>query len=250
VKIIAHRGASHEAPENTLAAVQLAWEQGADAVEVDVQFSKDGHVVVIHDANTHKTAGLNKKVSNQTLAELRSLDAGRWKGKRWVGQKIPTLEEVLVTIPADKRLFVEIKCGPECIPAFARTVKHTGIRSNQVVPIGFSLVTMKLVKERLPEWEVCWVAQFRRIWPMGSWIPTADRLIQQARQTGLDGLDLDAGGPINAGFVQQVKAAGLELYVWTVDTPGRARSLLAAGIDGLTTNRPGWLRRQLTGKQG
>src|SRR5438552_3255312 len=82
-ELIAHRGASHDAPENTLAAIQLAWRQNADAVEVDVQLSKDRHLVVIHDATTSKTAGVRKKVAAQMLAELQSLDVGRWKHRKW-----------------------------------------------------------------------------------------------------------------------------------------------------------------------
>src|SRR5258706_7289864 len=114
-EIIAHRGASHDSPVNTLAAVQLGWKQRADAVEIDVQFSKDNHIVVIHDDTTRKTGGLRRKVGEQTLAELRTLDVGRWKDARWRGEKIPTLAEVLATIPDQRRLFVDIKCGPECV---------------------------------------------------------------------------------------------------------------------------------------
>ena len=124
--IIAHRGASFDAPENTLAAVQLAWKQNADAVEIDVQFSKDGHIVVIHDEDTRKTAGVRRKVSAQTLAELKALDIGAWKHKKWSGERIPTLAEAFAVIPADKRLFVEIKCGPECIPGFVRDHRRSG----------------------------------------------------------------------------------------------------------------------------
>ena len=89
-EIIAHRGASHDAPENTMAAIKLAWKQQADAVEIDVQFSRDGHLVVIHDPNTRKTAGVRKNVSDQTLAELKTLDVGRWKNSVWTGETIPS----------------------------------------------------------------------------------------------------------------------------------------------------------------
>src|SRR4030095_10823194 len=143
MEIIAHRGASHDAPENTLAAVKLAWAQGADEVEVDVQFSKDGHVVVIHDDDTRKTTGVAKRVRDQALAELRRLDVGRWKDPKWAGERIPTLAEVLATIPSGKRLFVEIKCGPGCIPALAEDFRRSGRKPAQVVLIGFELDTMK-----------------------------------------------------------------------------------------------------------
>lgn len=244
--IIAHRGASREAPENTLASMRLGWEQGADAVEVDVQQSRDGHIMVIHDAHTRRTGGLNRRVRAQTLVELRALDAGRWKHRRWTGEKIPMLTEVLEAIPEDRRLFVEIKCGPASVPEFVEAVRESGRKPGQIVPIGFDLATMKLVKWALPRCEVCWVQGFRRAW-QGRWTPTADRLIEHARAAGLDGLDLGARGPLNAAFVEKVHAAGLKLYVWTVDSPLKARKLAADGVDGLTTNRPGWLREQLGG---
>src|ERR1041385_7430828 len=82
MQIIAHRGASHEAPENTLSAIRLAWQQKADAAEVDVQLSGDGRLVVIHDASTRRTGGRARRVGEQTLAQLRGLDVGRWKNQR------------------------------------------------------------------------------------------------------------------------------------------------------------------------
>lgn len=242
--LIAHRGASQEAPENTLAGVRLGWEQGAEAVEVDVQQSRDGHIMVIHDAHTRRTAGRNRRVRAQTLVELRGLDAGRWKHRRWAGEKIPMLSEVLDLIPEGRRLFVEIKCGPESVPEFVEAVRRSGKLPGQVVPIGFNLVTMKLVKWALPRCEVCWVQGFRRNW-RGGWTPTAEKLIERARAAGLDGLDLGARGPVNEAFTEKVHAAGLKLYIWTVDAPIKARKLAAAGVDGLTTNRPGWLRERL-----
>lgn len=246
MEIIAHRGASYDAPENTLAAVQLGWQQKADAVEIDVQFSKDGQIVVIHDDNTHKTAGVKKKVHAQTLAELRGLDVGKWKGSQWTGEKISTLEEVLAIVPNHKRLFIEIKCGPACLPEFAKAFKRSGKRPEQIVPIGFSLPTMALFKQKLAELEIYWVAEFKRDWTTGRWTPRPERLIQQAQEARLDGLDLGASGPIDSALVKQMKAAGLKLYIWTVDSPVQAKKLAQAGVHGIATNRPGFLREQLS----
>lgn len=243
-EIIAHRGASREAPENTLASIRLAWQQGADAVEIDVHQSRDGHIVVIHDAHTRKTAGVMRRVRSQTLAELRALDVGRWKHRRWAGERIPTLAEVLDAVPAGKRLFVEIKCGPECLPRFVETVKRSGKKPAHIVPIGFDLTTLKLVKWALPGLEVAWVQGFRRTW-RGAWTPSAEKLIATARDAGLDALDLGGRGPVNEPFAAKVHAAGLKLYIWTVDSPRQARRLADARVDGLTTNRPGWLRARL-----
>jgi len=102
VEIVAHRGASFDAPENTVAAIKLAWEQKADASEFDVYLSKDGKIVVIHDATTKRTAGDDMKVALTNLDELRKLDVGKWKNAKFAGEKIPTLEEMLATVPSGK----------------------------------------------------------------------------------------------------------------------------------------------------
>lgn len=244
MNIIAHRGASFEAPENTLAALELGWSQGADAVEIDVHFSRDGHVVVIHDDNTRKTAGVNRKVASQTLAELKGLDVGLWKDSSFAGERIPTLPEALATVPRGKRIFVEVKCGPECILQFARDVRASRLKPEQVVPIGFSLETMRDLKRALPELEVCWIGEFKRT--LRGWSPTAEKLIAAVKGVGLDGLDVSGRGPVNGEFVRKVHDAGLRLYIWTVDAPAKARALFDAGVDGITTNKPGWLRAALT----
>jgi glycerophosphoryl diester phosphodiesterase len=241
--IVAHRGASFDAPENTLAAIELGWAQGADAVEIDVHFSKDGHVVVIHDDNTRKTAGVRKKVAAQTLAELKALDVGSWKHAKFKGEPVPTLAEAFATIPSGKRLFVEVKCGPECVDAFAADIRASRLKPTQIIPIGFSLPTMRQLKQALPELEVCWIVEFKRT--LRGWSPKVERLIEQVAEAGLDGLDVSGKGPVDAEFAAKVHEAGQKLYVWTVDDPTKARELMNAGVDGITTNKPGWLRKQL-----
>jgi glycerophosphoryl diester phosphodiesterase len=243
MEIIAHRGASFDAPENTLSAIRLAWEQGADAVEVDVHLSRDGRVVVIHDANTRKTGGLNRKVCEQTWADLQKLDVGRWKAEQFLGERIPDLDQALSTIPQGKRFFIEVKCDDGFVEAAAETLgKHS---DKQIVVIGFSLETMKHVKSAFPQLEVCWIVEFKRRLQTGRWTPSPAAVIEEARAAGLDGLDCGATGPITKEFVESAREAGLRVYVWTVDSVRRARELREAGIDGVTTNRPGWLRDQL-----
>ena len=242
MEIIAHRGASFDAPENTLAAVNLGWQQKADAVEVDVHLSKDGQIVVIHDDNTRKIAGVRKKVRRQTLRELKGLEIGSWKGPHWAGERIATLSEIVATSPEGKRLFIEIKCGAEGVPEFERVIRGSGKKLEQIIAIGFGLDTMQKIKKVLPEIEVCWIAEFKRNWKRGGWLPKPETLIQKATERGLDGLDLGANGPITPKLVKQVKEAGLKFYIWTVDAPAKAKRLMGAGVDGITTNRPGWLR--------
>src|SRR4051812_36049152 len=122
LEIVAHRGASTDAPENTLPAIELAWRQQADAVEIDVQVSKDGRLVAIHDSTTERTTGQPGSVQHLNLEELQQLDAGAWKGSRFAGARIPTLQEVADLVPHGKRLFVELKCGPAGLPDLERTL--------------------------------------------------------------------------------------------------------------------------------
>jgi len=246
VRIIAHRGASHDAPENTLGACHLAWRQHADAVEVDVHLSRDGRLAVIHDDNTRRTARVNRKVVRQTMAQLHKLDAGRWKGERWSREKVPALDEVLACVPEGRRLFVEIKCRANTAPELKRVFDGANLPPAQVILIGFSLPVMALLKRAFPNIEICWLAELRRHWRTRRY-PDAEKLIQKVTVAGLDGLDLKANRSITPEFVKKIHAAGLKLYVWTVDSPTDAKKLADAGVDGITTNRPGWLREQLGG---
>jgi len=245
-EIIAHRGSSFLAPENTLAAVQLAWQEGADAVEGDFRLTADGHIVCIHDANLKRTTGVDRGVAECSLAELQTYDAGSFKGLQFAGQRIATLEEILATVPLGKRLFVEVKCGVEIVDPLRRVVGNCALDPQQIVPISLRLDVCQQVKMALPDCLVYWVIEFKRD-AAGEWEPILDELIPAARASHLDGLDLTATGPIDAERVKRIKSAGLALYVWTVDDPQQARRLIDQGVQGITTNRPGWLREQLRG---
>lgn len=244
VEIIAHRGASHDAPENTLASFRLGWEQGADADELDVYLTKDGQAVVLHDATTKRTSNADLKVADATLAELRALDAGSWKGANWAGEKLPTLAEALATIPDGKRMFIEIKCGPEVLPELGRVMKASGKKTEQLVLIGFAYETMRQARTLFPEAPIYWLSGSKPA-KDSTEPPSVESLIEKAKAAGFNGLNLHYKFPIDAAFVQKVKAAGLSLYVWTVDDPAIARQLAAAGVAGITTDRPGFLREQL-----
>lgn len=239
VEIIAHRGASYDAPENTLASVNLAWERNADAVEVDVMLSEDKVVVTFHDKDTKRLAGVKGKVVDQTWEELARLDVGRWKAQEWSGERIPLLGPVLATIPEGRRMFVELKTGPEIVPLLKPIVAASGKRPEQIIFISFNLESCAAAKRAFPQHEVAFISRYRK---GRERIAT---LIQQAKAARLDALDLDGNGPLGIAEGRAIKRAGLGFFVWTIDEPKRARELIAAGVDGITTNRPKWLREQL-----
>ncbi|MBX9679024.1 MAG: glycerophosphodiester phosphodiesterase [Gemmataceae bacterium] len=245
-EIIAHRGASYEAPENTVAALKLAWKQSADASEFDCMLSKDGKIVVIHDFDTKRTAGLDRKVIDQTLAELRTLDAGKWKSADYLHEKIPTLKEMLDVVPAGKRLFIEIKCGVEIMPEFLRVLKERDLPPEKTAVISFHYNVVAAVKKARPDIKAYWIVSLRSA--KGKEPPTAEDLIAKAKAANLDGLDLSASPILDAAFAKKVRDAALGLYVWTVNDAAEARRLVGIGVDGITTDRPGWLREQLDKK--
>lgn len=243
MEIIGHRGALYMAPENTLASVKLAWTERADAVEVDVHRSADGRLMVIHDHSTKRTTGVDLIVAETGSEELRKLDAGAWKSPDFAGEKIPFLEEVVATIPGGKRLFVEVKCGPECIDDLAGIIKSAGRQSAAAV-IGFDLDTITAFKRRLPGVPVYWLRVSDREDSGRLWQPYQDSLIETAARAGLDGLDLHYGG-ITPALVQNAKSAGMRVYAWTVNDPGNASRLQEMGVDGIGTDCPGWMVEQL-----
>src|SRR3954471_3999319 len=212
-QIVGHRGASFDAPENTLSSFKLGYKQNADADELDIHLTKDGKVVVMHDYDTGRTGGTKLKISDHTLEELRALDIGKW-GK-WQGkgfsEKVPLLSEVLELIPDGKRLFIEIKCGPEILPELEKVLKKSGKKPEQTVIIGFGYETMLAAKEKFPNLEVDWLGAPEK---KNKKRPTLEEMIQKAKAAKLDGLDLNSNFPIDKDFVDKVHKAGLKLYTW------------------------------------
>ncbi|MEX2300950.1 MAG: glycerophosphodiester phosphodiesterase [Bryobacterales bacterium] len=247
VEIVAHRGASHDAPENTLPAAKLGWERNADAVEVDIYLTRDGKIAVIHDDNTKRTAGVDKRIDEQTLAELKSLDAGSWKGQQWAGTRIPALDEVLAAIPSGKRLFIEIKCGPEVLPELEAALDRSG-KHAQVVIISFGYPVVEQAKKRFRTIPVYWLYGFSEREKKGYGDPSLGDLIAKAKAAGLDGLDVNFRGPFGKEFVEQLSAEGMKLYVYTVNESADASRLAEIGVAGITTDRPAYLRETLAGR--
>lgn len=241
VEIIAHRGASYLAPENTMASVMLGWEQGAN-VEVDVHLSKDNRIVVIHDASTKRTAGVDLKVSQTMSDELRKLDVGSFKADEFAREQIPFLADIIKAIPPKRKLYVEIKCGQEILPFLRELIVESG-KMSQIVIIGFDLETMTASRQ-LIDVPTYWLKGTAKQKKTLRWIPHDAKLVQTVEERGLDGLDVHYAG-VTEEFARAVKAAGKKLYVWTVDHPKQAMRLVELGVDGITTNRPGWLREQL-----
>ncbi len=244
VEIIAHRGFSARAPENTLGSFELAWKHRTDACELDVYLTADGKTAVIHDKDTKRTSGVSLDVAKAKQADLTVLNAGSWKGKEWANEKIPTLEQALATMPKGKqRFFIEIKCGAEIVPELKRILEPMKDRAAQLVIIAFNRAAAAESKKAMS-----WLKVYRLAAGKTKDKQPTDltQLIADTKADKLDGLDLgSADFPWNEAMVKQIREADFRLYVWTVNKPADALRFAQLGVDGVTTDDPVMLREAL-----
>lgn len=241
--IVGHRGASHDAPENTLASFELAWRQGADGIEGDFHLTKDRRLICVHDYDMKRVAGDPRKVAELTFDEIRVLDVGRWKAEEFAGEHPPTLEEMLATVPKGGKAVVELKVGAEIVDPFLAELGDAGFPHEQLIVISFKEDTIAACKRRLPDVKCHWLTSFKK--KQGRWTPTVEEVGESFRQVSVDGVGFK-GIPelLDAAFL---KEAGVrEFHAWTIDDAEDARYFRDLGAFGITTNRPGWLREQLS----
>jgi len=236
-EIIAHRGASHYAPENTAASVRLGYEEGAEGVEVDVHLSMDNRLMVIHDKSAKRTGGEDLLIKNSHSGDLRKLDVGAWKSPEFKGEKMPFLEEILDLIPTGKKLVIELKAGPEILPPLKDAIDNYGKPENLIL-ISFGLETIASAKKLMPDIPAYWLlGNFDKY--------SLEEAIGIAKENKLDGLDVGYR-LVNQEFMDKMSEAGLDVYVYTVNDAAVAKQLAAMKVKGITTDKPGWLKEQLS----
>lgn len=237
---LGHRGARGLAPENTLAGMAAGMAAGADGVEFDVQRTADGHPVVFHDDDLRRICNVSGRIVTSTLAQLRELDAGRYFGPQFAGELIPTLDEVLETLPANAFVNIEAKrfrfrsdgleagiaeafqrhslAGRCIVSSFNPVLLWRLARIDRRVPLGL------LYAPDLP-------AGLNRGWPR--------HLLRLAALHPYQ-------GQVTPKLVQQVRRRGQQINTWTVNEPAEMRRLIDLGVDGIITDRPDLLSALLT----
>ena len=233
VEVIGHRGASSEAPENTLASNNLAFHQGADGVEVDVRLTKDNKLVCVHDKNTLRTAGEELIVSESTFKQLKSLDVGKWKGKEWKGEKIPSLEEALQNIPSGKKIFIEIKIGIESVDILLEEVQRSKLDSQAITIISFNEEVVKEVKQAMKPLKTNLLISFS-----GQKNISNKEVLQKLEDYRLDGVGIENHLNLTEDFIAPIFKAGKKVHVWTVDSVEKAKIYKEMGLSSITTNIP------------
>lgn len=220
--VIGHRGASADAPENTLAAFALALEQGAQGVELDVQLSADGNVIVMHDATVDRTTGGSGPVSGLTTAELRTLDAG-------MGQRVPTLDDVFEAFGPAMLYNVELKESGLWDSGLAGAVADridAYHLHNQVVVSSFQPFSLRRARRYLSKTTMTgmlWMQGPRALYRFLAAAPPADHPYYPL---------------VDEAYMTRARAENLRVHVWTVDDVQEARRLADLGVHALITNRP------------
>ena len=227
--ISAHRGAASKAPENTLAALELAWRDGATLAEIDVRLSRDGHVVLMHDRAVDRTTNGRGPIEAMTLEEIRALDAGGWFGPAFRGERVPTLRDVITWARGKLVLLVELKNYPyREAPLTERTVAliDETDSAEYVVPAGFDHVVLRDIKRRRPGWAVEMIYNARLADPAGAARATGAALVSLEPQFALP------------DDIAQLHAADVAALT-TLERPEDATRLLSWGLDALESEDPG-----------
>lgn len=225
-----------------MAAFRLAFHQNADGIELDIHLARGEKIVVIHDEDTFRTAGVAKRIVNHTLPELRELNVGnfgKWKAKA-CDEKIPTLDEVFAIIPEGRKLYIELKVHREILLALEQSLKRAPTMPDQTVIMTFLLETAAAAKQKFPDRKVYWLVGKDE----NKKFPSIDDIVSKAKGK-VDGVDLDHAINLDAAAIEKIHGAGLSCHVWTLDDATKAKTLISMGVDSITTNRPGALRAEI-----
>jgi glycerophosphoryl diester phosphodiesterase len=234
--IIAHRGESYDAPENTLTAINLAWQRGADGIEIDVHLTMDKQIIVVHSRKIKNNFGKIVPIKLITLDALKNI--------RVNDKSIPILEEVLMTLPDEKFIFIEIKCGVEIIPYLKIVLQKINPERKHIKIIGFGLSKMRLIKQSFPDFEVILNKKIiiqKIIYRNTYW----NNLIEKIKSSHLDGINLSYSRSINYKLIEMFRDNKLKIFVWTINNPKKAFQLINSGVNGIMTDRSGWIREKL-----
>jgi glycerophosphoryl diester phosphodiesterase len=234
VVVIAHRGASGKAPENTLAAVRQAIEDGADFVEIDVQETADGKVVVMHDSDFMKLSGEPLKIWDATFEQVRSLDVGSWFAPEFASERVPTLREVLLVARGRVRVVIELKYygHDEQLEQRVVDIVEATDMTDQVQLMSLKYPAVQKLHALRPDWTVGLLAATA----IGDLVRLdADFLAVKATIA-------------KRSLIRSARAAGKPLYVWTLNDPVSMSRMVSRGVDGIITDEPAIAREVLVAR--
>ena len=229
--VIAHRGFSAKAPENTLAALRLAAAVGADYAECDVRLSSDAVPVLSHDWDLARLAGLDTKISDVSAEALSGIDVGAWFSPDFKGEGVPSLALALDTLVSTMGLVIELKAH-----GMAREVCHvirqSSVPLSRTILKSFHWNELQVIRDDCPQVRTMWLVSEALGKAMGH-----ERLLSQAHQAGLWGMSVESG-VLDSQWPEMARSLGLHLFAWTVNTPEEWRRLDALQVSGIITDHP------------
>lgn len=231
VEIIAHRGASAIAPENTLAAMRQAIDYATDWVEIDVQETSDDQVVVFHDSDFMKLARIDLKIWDATMADLATIDIGSHKDPAFSSERVPTLSDLLTTCKGKTKVVIELKYygHDKDLEQRVLDIVNAHKMSSDVMYMSLNLDAVTEVKELNPK---CRAGLLMSV------------LSGNIHDTNADFLAVNAMF-VNRSFIQRAHACGKEVYVWTINDAVTMSRMIGIGVDGLITDKPDLARQVL-----
>jgi len=234
--ITGHRGASGHAPENTLSAMRVAIEMGAEFSELDVQETADGEIILLHDSSLKKTSGVDKNIWEVNYADIKGLDVGSWFSEDFKNEPIPTLQEVISLVKGKMKLNIELKANGHEKMLAERTLKVVMDNDflDQVVFTSFKFDEIRKIRELNKDAKVGYI--------FGKLPDDVDVFSED-----VDVLSVNIN-TVDAAFVKKAKDAGKEVAVWTVNKPEDMQRMIEIGVDDIITNYPDVLRKILNGK--
>ena len=235
--IIAHRGVSFTFPENSLPAFDASYELGVDGIEGDFHLTKDGEIVCIHDDDTERVCNTKVIIHRSTLQDLKKLELYH-EGDSCLNIKIPTLAEVIKTAPKGKKIFIEIKCGPEIVSPLLSQLPKSKMNADDIVIISFNSDVIKKLKDTNPIYKALFLYSCEDGRDL-------DGLIDEALEINANGISTD--NESSKLFVDKVIEAGLEYHSWTIDDADVALKLIEWGSSSITTNDPESIIKRIQG---
>jgi glycerophosphoryl diester phosphodiesterase len=234
--VVAHRGSSKAAPENSMAAFRQAIADGTDWIELDVQETADGEVVVFHDSDFMKLAGVSLKIWDATMADLQAIDIGSRFSPSFKDERVPTLGEVLDACKGKARVVIELKYyghDQRLEERVARIVDERGMAS-QIAVMSLKLDAVRKMKALRPGWKVGLLMSV-----------SAGNL----EASGVDFLAVNAAFA-DRRFVRSAHRLGMSVYAWTVNDPSTMSAMIGRGVDGLITDKPAVAKAVLAQRAG
>ncbi|PJA97821.1 MAG: hypothetical protein CO128_10505 [Ignavibacteriales bacterium CG_4_9_14_3_um_filter_30_11] len=237
---ISHRSESLNAPENTLSSINLAWQRNVDAVEIDVRLTKVKKIVAIHDKSTKRTGDKNLIIKNTSSTELKSANISNKIIGEHNSDKMPFLEEVIETIPGGKKLFIDIKVKNEIV-SYLKDILIKYDYKNKIVLISCFAEVLKSLKNELKRIETYLVVEKK--WCNFNF--DANSLLNFCKQNNLGGVDIKDTHYINQEFVNIFKNNNINIYIWTVNDTKRVKELYNFGVNGVTSDKAGFIKEKL-----